>query len=355
MESVSHLEEILVRRIRDGNMKGDTKLAAVINASIKNMYTSILSATASNQKLIKKSIEAFKKCKSKMFINYAKALPFEKKFQILELVYPKCIHAENKLKLAHELVMNKYHLAKDVYDTNRQLMVVKGRECVNVCTNHRNENYHEQLRRLARYYTKCENKLGPLKRDMDLSKKVYVKEDKKHWVSEAKYKAMKKKCFKIAFLMNKEKCQSVTKLETGCKGYAQCWKIALRNYNSNVAMVQVDERDMKVQWRALKRIQCYLKVVDDKPVKDKKGKVLPEKVILDGCIKMKKPDTKHLNIDYGKIPKKPKCPRDKMCPCTKFYVHNAFQVGPKARCASNMIRRYRCKACKAKQWKKGSK
>merc|ERR1719361_2143254 len=76
---------------------------------------------------------------------------------------------------------------------------------------------------------------------------------------------------------------------------------------------------MKVQWRALKRIQCYLQVVDDKP-KKVKGKVVPNKVIINNCIKMKRPSTKHLDIDYGKIPKKPKCPRDRMCPCTSFYV-----------------------------------
>merc|ERR1719401_1404680 len=48
---------------------------------------------------------------------------------------------------------------------------------------------------------------------------------------------------------------------------------------------------MKVQWRALKRIQCYLQVVDDKP-KKVKGKVVPNKVIIDNCIKMKRPSTK---------------------------------------------------------------
>jgi len=348
-ESVSHLEEMLVNKIRDGSLKGDTKVAAVINASIKNMYMAIISATGSNQKLIKKSIQAFKRCKFKMWKNYAKALPLEKNYQIYEEIYPKCIHAEKKLKLQHDLVMQKYELAKDVYDTNKQLMTVQGRTCINVCTNHRNENYHEQLRRLARYYTKCKKKLGPLKRDMEQAKKIYIKEHKKHWKSGAKYKAMKKKCFKIAFLMNREKCQSVTKLQTGCKGYGQCWKIALRNYKQNADMVRTQEKNMKIEWRALKRIQCYLKVVDDKPVKDKKGKVVPENMILDGCIKMKRPGTKHLNIDYGKIPKKPKCPLDKMCPCTSFYVNTAFHVGPKMRCASNKIRRYRCKACRSKQ------
>merc|ERR1712129_17164 len=78
--------------------------------------------------------------------------------------------------------------------------------------------------------------------------------------------------------------------------------------------VMVQEKNMKVQWRALKRIQCFLQIIDDKP-KKVKGKVVPNKVIINNCIKKKnakeiKKITKHLNIDYGKIPKKPKCPKD---------------------------------------------
>merc|ERR1719414_2209561 len=67
---------------------------------------------------------------------------------------------------------------------------------------------------------------------------------------------------------------------------------------------------MKIEWRGLKRIQCYLQVIDDKPVKDAKGKTIPNNKVLDSCIKMRRPSTKHLNINYGKIPKKPKCPKD---------------------------------------------
>jgi len=187
---------------------------------------------------------------------------------------------------------------------------------------------------------------------MAKAKKTYVKNHKKHYITSAKYKAMLKKCKKIAFLMNTRKCQSVTKLQTGCKGYGQCWKIALNNYQKNADMIRVQEKNMKIQWRALKRIQCYLKVIDDTPQKDAKGKKMSNKDILDGCIKMKKPSTKHLDIDYGKLPKKPKCPTDKMCPCSAFYVNTVYSTGPKTRCAKNLVKSYKCVSCKAKQWKK---
>jgi len=352
MQSVSHLEEMVLNRIQDGTLKGDAKLAGIINASIKNMYTGIISATASNQKLIIKSIAAFKKCKVSMWGNYGKALPFEKKFWILKNIYPKCITAEDKLKLENQKVMATFKSAKNLYDNTKKLLKIKGKTCTNRCTNLRNENYHEQLLRLVKFYKDCKKKLKPLGEQMKKAKKTYVKEHKKSYITTEKYKAMLKKCKKIAYLMNSRKCESVTKLTTGCKGYGQCWKIALKNYKENAKLIRIQEKNMKIQWRALKRIQCYLKVIDDKPAKDAKGNKMSNKQVLDSCIKMKKPSTKHLDIDYGKIPPKPKCPRDKMCPCTAFYVNNAYKSGPKKRCASNLKKNYNCPVCKAKQWKK---
>merc|ERR1712129_276244 len=142
-----------------------------------------------------------------------------------------------------------------------------------------------------------------------LAKKLYVKQYKKHFINNRKYIAMKKKCLKIAYLMNTRKCQSVMRLDTGCKGYGTCWKISLRNYNKNKREVMVQEKNMKVQWRALKRIQCFLQVVDDKP-KKVKGKVVPNKVIIDNCIK-KKSEKEIKKITKKKKKKKTKIEKKK--------------------------------------------
>jgi len=352
MSAVSSLEEMVLKRLREGDYKGDKKLAAVINGSIKNMEKAILAATAANQKLMKESIKAFKKCKTTMWRNYGRALPYEKRYWQLKTIYPKCIRAERYWSLQRVKIYKVYKKARNMYINYKKLHKIAGNKCVNVCNNHKNENYHEQLQRLVTYYKKCKKSIGPLLKKEKAAKKMYIRQYRRHYTGRAKYFAMRKKCLKIAYLMNVRKCQSVYKLDTGCRGYGTCWKIAMRNYIRNKNGVMVQEKNMKVQWRALKRIQCYLQVIDDKPKKDKKGKVVPNKVIINGCIKMKKPSTKHLNIDYGKIPKKPKCPRDKMCPCTSFYVVNSYKIGPKQRCAKNLVRKYKCPACKKKQWRR---
>jgi len=355
MSAVSSLEEMVLKRLRDGDYKGDKKLSAVINGSIKNMEKAILAATNANQKLMKLSIKAFKKCKTKMWRNYGRALPYEKRYWQLKTIYPKCIKAERYWNLQRIKVWKIYKKARNMYINYKKLHKIAARKCVNVCSNHKNENYHEQLQRLVTYYKKCKKSIGPLVKKEKLAKKMYIRQYRRHNTHRAKYIAMKKKCMKIAYLMNVRKCQSVYKLDTGCKGYGNCWRISMRNYIRNKRGVMVQEKNMKVQWRALKRIQCFLQIIDDKP-KKVKGKVVPNKVIINNCIKKKsakeiKKITKHLNIDYGKIPKKPKCPKDKMCPCTSFYVVNSYRVGPKQRCAKNLIK-YKCPACKKRQWRR---
>merc|ERR1712127_342966 len=207
LSAVSHLEDMVLNRLKENDFKGDKKLTAVINGSIKNMMKAILAATNANQKLMKLSILAFKKCKTKMWRNYGRALPYEKRYWQLKTIYPKCIRAERYWNLQRIKVWKVYKKARSMYINYRKLHKIAGRKCGNACSNHKNENYHEQLQRLVTYY---------------------------------------KKCKEIAYLMNVRKCQSVYRLDTGCKGYGNCWKIALRNYIRNKRGVMVQEKNMRV-------------------------------------------------------------------------------------------------------------
>jgi len=78
-------------------------------------------------------------------------------------------------------------------------------------------------------------------------------------------------------------------------------------YDKDVKRFMVQEKDMKIEWRALHRIQCYLSILNIKNNKDQTKE--KEKAQLQKCINIKKDQisTKHLDIDYKKIPKKPKC------------------------------------------------
>ena len=77
-------------------------------------------------------------------------------------------------------------------------------------------------------------------------------------------------------------------------------------YDKDVKRFMVQEKEMKIEWRALHRIQCYLLILNIKNNKD----LTKEKAQLQKCINIKKDQisTKHLDIDYKKIPKETKMP-----------------------------------------------
>merc|ERR1719264_714801 len=120
--------------------------------------------------------------------------------------------------------------------------------------------------------------------------------------------------------MNNKKCKAVEMFDTSCSFYEECWKRAKRVYDADVIRIRKEEAEMKIEWRALHRIQCYLMVLGTKNDKD-----------------------------YKKIPKKPKCPRDPWCPCFAAYTNYYYRVGPKSRCVNNIVKKYKCGACSKKK------
>jgi len=348
MKSIERLEEIVMAKVREG-AGGDNKLTATINASVKQMYKSILATTAANQKKIIADIKAFSLCKAGMWKSYYKTIPVEKEFWILGKIYPKCLNAERKLNTIKTRNYKVWTTSKSTLKTKQKLLKVVARSCVNVCNPNKNENYNEQLARLSKYYTKCRGKIGPKHKDVIIAKKKYKSADKSKRLSNAMYLAMKKKCELIAYRMNKKKCDATGKFLGSCAFYEACWQRAKRTYDKDVKRIKIDEANMKVQWRALVRIQCYLKVLDIKNDKNKKK----EEAQLKLCIGIKKSQisTKHLNIDYKKVPLKPKCPMDKWCPCTTAYL-NYYYRGTKKRCVKNIVSKYYCPACSKKNLKK---
>jgi len=349
MKSISKLEELVMSRVRDEKVEGNDKIAKTLNATVKTFYASIISSTAANQRTIVRNVRAFKRCKTSMWSKYKKAIPMERDHWIMGLIYPKCIRAEKKLKIRQQQNDQETKTYTSNLKTLKKLAKIEENKCGNICKNQKFENYHEQLESLMIFYTNCKKKIEPRIKDVkncsdNLNKKI---KDKK--LSDAKYLAMKKKCDKIAYVMNGYKCKAVTTLDGSCSFYEACWKRAKKQYDRDKKIIMSEEEDFMIQWRALRRIQCYLLVMGTKNDKNHKK----EEAQLDKCNNMKKAQlekmTKHLKINYKTIPPKPECPKDPMCPCSKFYTNSYYKVGPKSRCVKNLVKKYTCPACKGKK------
>lgn len=347
MQAIARLEEMVMAKV-NGGVTGDDKFAGTINRSVKNLLLGTIIQKAENQNAVDLSIAAFRKCKVKMWDSYRRSIQLEKMFWKLSQVYPKCSDAETNLKIAKIVSKKNMKGIASVFGASKALMKVQGKSCGNVCANLGIENYHDKLTRLYRFYKKCKNKIYPLHKRLVSYRKTYKKKKILADEKSNRAKAMRNKCNLIAYLMNLRKCQAVEWMQNSCTTYESGWRSALRAYDKTMADVKQDEKYTKITWRALKRIECYVQVLDEKD----EGK---NKKILNGCIRMKRPSTKHLDIDYGRIPPKPICPRDPRCPCTPDYVKKNYRVGPKERCQKNLKSRYSCPICKKRQWKPPTK
>jgi len=148
MQAVERLEKLVMARVH-GEVTGDNKLAGNLNTSIKYMFGGIIVNTATNQKMIKTAIAAFKNCKVKMWNSYTKAVLLQKKYWKLSQIYPKCMVTEDKLKLAKIVSARSVDHLKETIKQLKALLKAQGRTCGNVCANRGHESYHEQLHRLA--------------------------------------------------------------------------------------------------------------------------------------------------------------------------------------------------------------
>jgi len=335
--TVSKLEEIVMARVR-GGLGGDSKFTRTINASIKKMFEGMIATTASNQRVLADDIKGFRKCKNKMWASYDKTVPIEGSFWKLGKIYPTCLAKEEYLwtKKASAIKMEK--ILRRQLATTKRLLKVAGDRCTNVCRQLRQENYQEQLDRLKDYYGDCKKRIDPLWKNNEKLRKKHLAAayDAEH--GNAKYTIMVDKCKLIAFDMNTKKCQAVHKFRTACAGYGTCWRETLKVYNKDRRWIGRQQNEMETEWRALHRIQCFLLVLDAKDDAANKKQ-------LDICIKIKRKDidTSPLKIDYLKIPKKPKCPQDPYCPCSRAYM-NRYYGKHKWRCYNN-IKDYTCPGC----------
>jgi hypothetical protein len=175
MKSISKLEELVMSRVMDDKVEGNDKMAKTLNSTVKTFQTSIIASTAANQKTIILNVLAFKKCKTSMWNQYKKAIPRERDFWIMGHLYPKCIRAEDKLKIFKRKDDTETKTYTSNLKTLKKLAKIEENKCGNVCRNKKFESYHEQLESLSIYYTRCKKKIGPkimdVKKGSDVLKK----------------------------------------------------------------------------------------------------------------------------------------------------------------------------------------
>jgi len=348
MITLNRWEKTLVAKLQQGKLFKNETYTAKIHDGIKNLTRDINATAAFNQQTMADALKifwsVFNSCKKRIKETYAKVAPLEKIHSALSEEYSKCIEAEKLLKIAKQESSQMEDATKDLFRNTIRLIKAKGANIKNVCSNLKAETHHEQLIRLERYYRIQRNHLKPHIEKRDMYAKLHKKRLAKKVKDASMHKAKVKECKKMAWDMTQLKCKAVTTKAMTYTLKEGCWKGSKKRYDTNFEKVREEEGRMLEEWKASKRIQCYLAVLDTKdPKKYKDG--------LNKCMALEKKgfSTKHLRINPGKQPKKVKCrkkPKKAECPCTPAYFKKYLKVGPRKRCT------YMCPVCKIKKNKK---
>lgn len=334
--SWQQLEEMVLSRVHDSEKfdgKGNSLFVKKIGSMISKMQSSILTRKKSNQQLITKTINRFSRCNSKLWLSYKGSIKKIEKFSVLRKPHKECEEAYADIVDSESSYKLKLENAQDALkDIKEQWVLAKRHQTPKVCASTGLETYEQQITRLLHRFKKFRKKM--IRLAAEKKKKRIKLAAARAIVNRRKQmqQAMGRKCKTIAKQMDGAKCAAVTLLKTGCTEHNTCWQTTLKEYKHFSKVVAQEEKQMKVEWRALGRIKCFLGVLA--PENNAKKKASLEK-----CIKTPV-NADHLNIDFGKIPKRPKCPKDKKCPCNAVYLKEEYNL-------KKMITKCsRCPACK---------
>jgi len=94
-------------------------------------------------------------------------------------------------------------------------------------------------------------------------------------------------------------CEKVIKENKMCNIFDGCYAASVLSYKNNEKEIKKKNAAAKLEWRAVGRIECLLKVMSGKNKADAKQ--------LEKCVKGPQISTKPLDLIYPKIPAKAKC------------------------------------------------
>lgn len=169
------------------------------------------------------------------------------------------------------------------------------------CVKGKGEAPYLYAKRLVGHFEKLLDKFEKKKQELLDGDKDKAKIDKncnliQHYADEVvRYKCDKKKEQHLACT-----CDKAHKEKKVCSEMRGCYTATVANYKKNSIIIEKKNEAAKLEWRAVGRVECLVKVLGDKKAADAKQL---EKCSQDG----KLISTKPLDLIYPKVPDEPVC------------------------------------------------
>jgi len=318
----SEIEKIMVEELltkpkeKKGNKgsKAPVTFEATVRPILKQFKKQLLDDKKEMQKQLDDDIVTIKKCITKMQKSIKAALletgkpKAAKEAKKAKCPAPKdvikCTKKINKLKPLKYACKNLEAIGNKDIDNIKDLIHKWNKQKIakKDCVQDKGEQKLHYVSRLAKHFKK---KLEAVQKRVDemANKKM-------------KGKKFDARCFKINNVirhLTKVTCKKISDADYGCKCekvikekkicgiHDGCYSASVLQYVNNKKEIEIKNAAAKLEWRAVGRIECLLKVMSGKDKAD--AKQLEKCVVPDA----KRISTKPLDLNYPKIPPKPKC------------------------------------------------
>merc|ERR1719355_215970 len=272
----SQIEKIMIQELLD-KPKGSKKEAFNFQKTVKPILAKFKKQMLADKKKKKKcpSDKVVKKCVQKM----KRLKPKQRACKTLEKISKKDLDSILEL----------------IKKWNRQKVLKKD------CKLDRGETKYHYVDRLANHFTiklkKFEKQIALALKKQKNGKKLKKGCDLiKHYQRRLKTVT----CNRIKVANYNCKCTKVIKEKKICNIFKGCYSASVRAKKNNEKEIKKKNAAAKLEWRAIGRIECLLKVMGGKGSK-KSSKELMK------CVKGRQISTRPLNLKYHRIPRKPKC------------------------------------------------
>merc|ERR1719433_2403509 len=285
------------------NRKKSDAFVKKVAAMTKGLKDGIKKAKKREQSLLDLSLKAFNRCVKLMSRVSLAISQGQSRIKALYMDSKKCSQG---IRASYIKVMRCPKILKSKKDgvkKEKQLVKVLQRKkfTPKTCKLQRGEGHLLWLSRMVKLVQKRKKILSKSGKNFDKDGVKFLKELARCKKLMKAYNMRRKICVAKQTKLKLRQCKLVGAIDTGCTSYKGCYEQAVKTFVSTVKKAKVLEKTIKLEWRALSRIQCYLKPF----ASAKKNK----KASLKECNKKKQYNTNMLNLKYHKMPKRVKCPK----------------------------------------------
>jgi hypothetical protein len=288
------------------NRKKSDEFVKKVAAMTKGLKDGIKKAKKREQGLLDLTLKAFNRCVKVMSRVSLAISQGQSRIKALYMDSRKC---SSSIKASYIKVVRcpkilKSH--KDGVKKEKQLMKVlsKKKFTPKTCKLQRGEGHLLWLQRMVKLIQKRKKILSKSGKNYDKDGVKFLKELNRCKKLMVVYNKRRKICVAKQTKLKLRQCKLVGAIDRGCTSYKGCYEEAVKTFVATVKKAKVLEKTIKLEWRALSRIQCYLKPFASAS-KNKKASLKA----LEKCNKKKQYNTNMLNLNYHKMPSRVKCPK----------------------------------------------